>query len=130
MAAFDQYVNAVAMRESNMRNQAAGLGNMSSSLQNVAAQTGAPAAINPAEVPSIAGLASLQAGATNLSNVRQKQETANIKNLPKYMSSYRNYLQWRYPKRYGGGSSGSSLSNPYGDYDVPQLPGISGLPRQ
>jgi hypothetical protein len=127
MAAFDKYVNAIAMRESAMRDQAAGLGNMSGSLQNVAAQTGAPSAINPAEVPSIAGLASLQAGATNLSTGREKEQVKTVKNLPKYMSAYKNYLQWRYPTRYGSGGGG--LSNPYGDYDVPGLPGITGVPQ-
>lgn len=126
---YDQYVNAIAMRESGLRNQAAGLSNMSSSLTDVAASTGAPAAINPAEVPSISGLASMKAGVGDLSTVRERKEKSQIRNLPKYVSAYRNYLQWRYPSRYGGGSGGGApTSNPYGDYDVPPLPGISGRP--
>ena len=125
---YQQYVNAVAMRESGLRDRAAGLSNMSSSLSDVSSATGASSAINPMEVPSIAGLANLQAGVTELSKIREKQEKTQIKNLPKYVSAYRNYLQWRYPSRYGGGGGGAPVSNPYGDYDVPPLPGISGRP--
>lgn len=123
---FSKYANAIAMRESGLRDQLSGLSNMSSSLGDVAASTGAPAAINPGEVPSISGLASMQAGMTDMSNIRAKEQGGIVKNLPKYVSAYRNYLQWRYPTRYGGGSSSSAASNPYGDYDVPQLPGLTG----
>lgn len=124
---YTKYANAIAMRESGLRDQAQGLANMSVPLSEVGAQVNAPSAINASEVPSIAGLASMQAGVSNLSDIREKQNVRQVKNLPKYTTAYKNYLKWRYPTRYGGGSS-SSLSNPYGDYDVPQLPGITGLP--
>jgi hypothetical protein len=123
---FSKYANAIAMRESALQSQLAGLSNMSSSVQNVAASTGAPSAINPGEVPSVSGLASMQAGMTDISKIRAKQEGGVVRNLPKYVSAYNNYLRWRYPTRYGSGGSGSTASNPYGDYDVPQLPGLSG----
>lgn len=126
---YTQYVNAIAMRESGLRNQASALSNMSSSLADVSAQTGASSPINASEVPSIAGLANMKAGVGELSTIREKQEKKQIKSLPKYVSAYRNYLQWRYPTRYGGGGGGSApVSNPYGDYDVPPLPGITGRP--
>lgn len=124
--AFTKYANAIAMRESGLRDQAQGLSNISVPLSAVEAQVNAPSAINVNEIPSVAGLASMQAGVSNLSNIREKQNVKQVKNLPKYVSAYRNYLQWRYPTRYGGG--GGNTQNPYGDYDVPQLPGITGLP--
>lgn len=123
---YSQYANAIAMRESGLRDQAQGLANISVPLSAVEAQVNAPSAINVNEIPSVAGLASMQAGVSNLSNIREKQNVKQVKNLPKYVSAYRNYLQWRYPTRYGGGNG--STQNPYGDYDVPQLPGITGLP--
>ena len=123
---FTKYANAIAMREAGLRDRAQGLSNMTLPVQSVAQQTGASSPINPDEVPSIAGLASMRAGVSSMSDIRQKQNVKQVKNLPKYTSAYRNYLQWRYPTRYGGGSG--STQNPYGDYDVPQLPGITGLP--
>lgn len=129
MSQFRDYANSVAMREAGLRDRAEGLANMSSTLTDVAASTGAPAAINPAEIPSISGLASMRAGVSDLSSTRQTQQNRQIKNLPKYVSAYRNYLQWRYPTRYGRGSGGGvPASNPYGQYDVPALPGITGRP--
>lgn len=126
---FKNYVNAIAMREAGLRERAQGLSNMSLPLSEISTATGASSNINPAEIPSISGLASMRAGVSNLSNIRQGQQTKQIKNLPKYVSAYRNYLQWRYPTRYGSGSGGGMpVSNPYGDYDVPPLPGITGAP--
>ena len=99
---FAKYANSVAMREQALQTNASNALNMTSSLQSIADQTGMQGTINPADIPSVAGLANTQAGVTASSNLRSKNTTEAVKGLPSYIKSYSNYLRWRYPSRYGG----------------------------
>ena len=102
--AFARYANSVAMREAALQGDVTNTLNMDSSLQNIAARTGMQGTINPSDIPSVAGLANTQAYVTGSSKLRSTNTTATVKGLPGYVKSYRNYLRWRYPSRYGGGT--------------------------
>lgn len=99
---FARFANSVAMREAAFQGDTANTLNMEGALQGIAQRTGMQGTINPSEIPSVAGLANTQAYAVNSSNLRSAGTTATVKSLPGYIKSYRNYLQWRYPSRYGG----------------------------
>ena len=109
---FAKYANSVAMREQALQTNASDALNMTSSLQSIANQTGMQGTINPADIPSVAGLANTQAGVSASSNLRSKNTTQMVKGLPGYIKSYNNYLRWRYPSRYGG-KTGTNYSTDY-----------------
>jgi hypothetical protein len=92
------------MREAELQGNTANTLNMNNSLQGIAERTGMQGTINPLEVPSVAGLANTQAYIAGSSKLRSADTTAKVKGLPGYVTSYRNYLRWRYPSRYGGGT--------------------------
>ena len=117
---FNEYANAIASREQGLRGEAADIANMSGSVGN----------INPNEVPAVGALANQQAQAGALSKIRESSSKASAKRMPKYVSAYRNYLQWRYPNRYGGGSGTDYTNTNTGgnSYSVPDLPAITGIP--
>jgi hypothetical protein len=98
---FGDYANAVAMRELGLREDTTNALNMTSSLKDISAKTGMGGTINPSDIPSVAGLASQQAGIKSSSMNRANRTNEAIDALPGYVSSYRNYLRWRYPSRYG-----------------------------
>jgi hypothetical protein len=89
------------MRELGLRQDTTNTLNMTSSLQDIATKTGMQGTINPSDIPSVAGLASQQAYIDTTSTNRASRANAAIDSLPGYVSSYRNYLRWRYPSRYG-----------------------------
>ncbi|CAB4182854.1 hypothetical protein UFOVP1083_22 [uncultured Caudovirales phage] len=105
---FANYANSIAMREQQLQTNTSNALNMTSSLQNIANQTGMQGTINPEDIPSVAGLANTQAGVAASSNLRSKNTTEMVKGLPSYVKSYSNYLRWRYPSRYGIKKSTSS----------------------
>ena len=121
---FSEYANALAMREKEFRGTSPNIAAMSGPMASIEAQTGAPSTINPQEIAAISGLANLQAVANTQSTQRQKEGTRLAKRMPKYVKSYRNYLQWRYPARYGGGSSGGSGFTGGSDFTIADLPPI------
>lgn len=125
---FSKYANAVAMRESALRQQAANIANMGSTIQQMGVQTQAPGQINPAEIPTVAGLANLQATAQTQSSLRAERAKTTTARLPAWQKSYRSYLQWRYPSRYGGGNT-YNYTAPAGSYTpsvaIPKLPAIT-----
>lgn len=104
---FNQLANSVAMREGALREQTPNILNMSGTLQDIGAQTGAPGNIQAGEIPSVMGLASQQAYVNTASQARETAAKRQAKQLPAYVSSYRNYLKWRYPSRYGGKKTGN-----------------------
>lgn len=110
---FTRFANAVAARETALRESTPDVLNMGPSLQSIAAQTGAPGAINANEIPSVAGLANQQAYINTSSLARQANTAEQVKQMPGYVSSYRAYLKWRYPSRYGKKSSGTNYSTDY-----------------
>lgn len=107
---FGDYADAVAMRELGLRQDTTNALNMTGSLQDIAAKTGMSGTINPSDIPSVAGLASQQAGIKSSSMNRANRTNDAIDALPSYVKSYSNYLRWRYPSRYGikQGTTGSS----------------------
>jgi|LakMenEpi03Aug12_release.lakeMendotaPanAssembly.Ray.scaffolds.fasta_scaffold721042_2 hypothetical protein len=117
---FNEYANAIASREQGLRGEAANIANMSGSMDN----------INRSEVPALGALANQQAQAGALSTIRESSSKASAKRMPKYVSAYRNYLQWRYPNRYGGGGGTDYTNTNTGgnSYNVPDLPAITGIP--
>jgi hypothetical protein len=123
MAAFQQYRDSVAMREQAFREQNPNRLNISSLLQpGQGTPSSPPSAINPNEIPSVGALANMQAISNTQSTARQDQNRAAIKRLPQYVDAYKNYLKWRYPTRYGGGSGNASGGPALSGYDVPGLP--------
>lgn len=122
---YENLANSMAMREQTFRSNAENVASMATPISDIAAQTGAPSAINQNEIASIAGLANIKAVAQNQSTARETLGQTTAKRMPKYVESYRNYLRWRYPSRYGGGAStGGSL----GSYTVPSLGSIKQAP--
>lgn len=105
--AFARYANSVAMREGALQADTANALNMTSSLQSIGERVGMQGTINPTDIPSVAGLANTQATVTASSKLRSKNTATSAKNLPAYVDSYRNYLRWRYPSRYGGKTGGN-----------------------
>jgi hypothetical protein len=103
---FARYANSVAMRESELRTNAANALNMDSSLQDIGQRVGGT--INAADIPSVAGLANTQANVSASSNLRATNSANVVKSLPAYVDSYRNYLRWRYPSRYGNKKTSSN----------------------
>lgn len=118
---FSKYANALAMREQEFRGGSANIANMAGPLQSIAAQTGAPSNIDPSEIASVAGLANIQAVANNQSSEREKAGKRTVKRMPSYVKAYKNYLQWRYPTRYGGSSGYYGGGS---DFDVSPLPDL------
>ena len=118
---FSKYANALAMREQEFRGKSANIANMAGPLQSIAAQTGAPSNIDPSEIASVAGLANIQAVANNQSSEREKAGKRTVKRMPSYVKAYKNYLQWRYPTRYGGSSGYYGGGS---DFDVAPLPDL------
>jgi hypothetical protein len=118
---FSKYANALAMREQEFRGGSANIANMAGPLQSIAAQTGAPSNIDPSEIASVAGLANIQAVANNQSSEREKAGKRTVKRMPSYVKAYKNYLQWRYPTRYGGSSGYYGGGS---DFDVAPLSDI------
>ena len=111
---FTRFANAVASRESALRESTPNVLNMTGSLQDIAAKTGSPGGpIQASEIPSVAGLASQQAYINTSSLARQASTKEQVKQMPAYVSSYRNYLMWRYPSRYGKKSSGTNYSTDF-----------------
>jgi hypothetical protein len=98
---FGDYANAVAMRELGLRQDTTNTLNMTSALQDIATRTGMAGTINPSDIPSVAGLANQQASIKSSSINRAGRTDAIVDSLPGYVTSYRNYLRWRYPSRYG-----------------------------
>ena len=98
---FGQYADAVAMRELGLRQDTTNALNMTNSLQDIATKTGMQGTINPSDIPSVAGLANQQASIKSTSMNRADRTDAVVDSLPGYVTSYRNYLRWRYPSRYG-----------------------------
>jgi hypothetical protein len=125
MPPFARFSNEIAAREAALQADLANVANMSGSLSSIAAKTGNPSAVySQSEVPSIGGLANMQATTNTLSNQRVTNSKNQIKDLPGYVKSYRSYLQWRYPTRYGsGGSDYSTTPNGSYGYDIPDLTG-------
>ena len=93
--------------ESALRENIATLANINPALSQISQQTGGPADIPANEIPSIGALANMQAIGQSTSQARSNQANALINSLPQYTKGYRAYLKWRYPSRYGGGSSNS-----------------------
>ena len=124
---YRQLAEQVATREAAFSENMTGQANMGASLGQYGAQTGAPGAINPQEIPSVAALANYKAIAQTASQEREANMQSRRKQLPSYVDAYRKYLKWRYPTRYGGGSGGStpgSLTN----YQIPDIP-LPSLPQ-
>lgn len=108
---FATYANSVAMREAALQSNSNNALNMRSSLQNIANQVGMQGTINPSDIPSVAGLANTQAGINASSKLRTENSKNVVGNLPSYVKSYRNYLRWRYPSRYGSKTSTNYTSD-------------------
>lgn len=120
---FKDYAASIAARETALREQTPLRLNMAAELQGIGEQTGAPGKIEASEIPSVMGLASQQAYIDTSSKAREATANRMTKDLPKYVSAYRNYLKWRYPTRYGGKSGGTSYSTNYstGGMNIPDL---------
>lgn len=120
----------INQREAAFRADAERIANMAPSLQQIAASVGSDQGLNPGEIPTVGYLANMKATAKQASTNRTDRSNAAINNLPSYINSYRTYLKWRYPKRYGGGSGDYSYStaayNPWGG--LLQMPGITDIP--
>ena len=110
---FGDYANAVAMRELGLRQDTTNTLNMTSALQDIATRTGMGGTINPSDIPSVAGLANQQASIKSSSMNRADRTDAVVDSLPGYVTSYRNYLRWRYPSRYGIKKAKASSSPNY-----------------
>lgn len=98
---FGAYADAVALREHSLRQNTTNTLNMTNSLQDIATRTGVQGTINPTDIPSVAGLANQQANIQSTSTNREGRSSDVVASLPGYVTSYRNYLRWRYPSRYG-----------------------------
>ena len=124
---FSTLANAMAMREQGFRGGTENIAQMAGPMESIAAQTGAPAAINPSEIASVAGLANIKAVSNEQSTQRENTMNRQAKRMPSYVKAYRNYLQWRYPTRYGrgGGGGGGALSS----FTVPSLPSLAAPPQ-
>ena len=126
-----QLAQEVANREIAFRGQLPGQLNMTDSLATIGQQTGAPGAINPSEIPSVAALANLRASAQTASHDRESLIKTRRKQAGSYINAYNKYLKWRYPSVYGGGSSGGGGGSPLPSYELPALsvPTLPGLNR-
>lgn len=115
----------VATREAGFRENVGGITDMNTSLTQFSAQTGAPGTLDYGEIPSVAGLANFKAVAETASQQREDSVDRRRKQLPSYVSSYRKYLKWRYPTRYGdrGSQTYSGVNLP--QFEIPDIP----LPR-
>lgn len=118
---YRKLAEAVATREGAFRDDLAGRANMGESLTAIGQQTGAPGAINPAEIPMTAVLANMRATAQTASQEREAYAKSQRKAMPSFVKSYRNYLKWRYPGTYGSGSSGTGSGSYIPSYELPQL---------
>jgi hypothetical protein len=123
---YSKLANAMAMREQGYRSTAENTANMAGPMQSIAAKTGAPSQIDPSEIASIAGLANIKAVSNEQSTQRETAMNRQAKRMPSYVKAYRNYLQWRYPTRYGGGGGGGGALS---SYTVPSLPPIAAPPQ-
>lgn len=107
MVAFGRFNPMAEKGEENLRNLAEKAANMTGQMGQIEQQTAAPAPINTAEIPAVAALANLQASVGRSSTSRETTAKELTARMPKYVSSYRNYLKWRYPNVYGGGRNRS-----------------------
>lgn len=122
---YKNLANSIAMREQGFRGNAENVAKMDAPLSSIGAQTGAPSAINPNEIASIAGLANIKAVSQTQSTQREQLGQRTAKRMPQYVKAYRNYLKWRYPSQYGGGGSSGGV---LGSYTVSPLPDIQPAP--
>lgn len=121
---FSRFANATEQRELEMQAKLANISNMTGSLSDIAAQTGLTGgSIDSSAIPSVGGLANMKATGGTLSNQRIINSKNQIKGLPGYVKSYRSYLQWRYPSRYGAGTDYSVTPNTNNGYDIPDITG-------
>lgn len=130
---YTSYSKKVAEREKNLQSGLSNVFNLTGETADIAAKTGGPTNLDLYSIPSVAGLASQKAYLESRSKARTKQAKSLTKWLPSYQKSYREYLKWRYPTRYGGGSGSSNVyGGPTEDVNVPipPLPGLTGMPRQ
>lgn len=116
---YSRFSSSVAGNEASFRGGIENISNMSGGLQDIAARTGADQ-ITSEGIPSIGGLANMKANVGTQSNLRQSNVTRQVKGLPAYASGYRQYLMWRYPNRYGSGSS-SAYTTDFG-IGTPSIP--------
>ena len=129
MPPYQKYADALAMREQAFREQNPNRMNISGMLQpGQGTPSSPPSAINPNDIPSVGALANMQAISGTQSTARETQGKAAVKRLPQYVDAYRNYLKWRYPTRYGGGS-GYTTGGSLGSYEVPGIPDPLAPPR-
>ena len=110
---FGQYADAIALRELGLREDTTNALNMTGSLQDIATKTGMQGTFSPSDIPSVAGLANQQASIKSTSMNRAERADDVIDSLPGYVNSYRNYLRWRYPSRYGIKKAKTSSSPNY-----------------
>ena len=133
MVAFGRFNTMATKGEENLRDLAEKAANMTGQMGQIEQQTGAPAPINTAEIPAVAALANMQASVGRSSTNRETAAKDLTARMPKYVSSYRNYLKWRYPNVYGGGKSkGGSLTPVTGGMTpaqiIPDLPSLGSAP--
>lgn len=133
MVAFGRFNTMATKGEENLRSLAEKAANMTGQMGQIEQQTGAPAPINAAEIPAVAALANLQASVGRSSTQRETAAKALTARMPKYVSSYRNYLKWRYPNVYGGGKGkGGGLTPVTGGMTpaqiIPDLPSLGSAP--
>lgn len=123
MPPFARFSNEIAAREAALQSDISNITNMSGSLKNIAAQTGNPSAVySESDIPSIGGLANMKATTNTMSNQRMTNSKNQVKDLPGYVKSYRSYLKWRYPSRYGGGTTDySTTPNTSYGYNIEDL---------
>lgn len=124
---YNDLANSIAMREQGFRGNAENIAKMDTPLTAISAQTGAPSAINPNEIASIAGLANIKAVTQNQSTQREALGKTTASRMPKYVKAYRNYLKWRYPSQYGGGGSTGGVLSSYTVADLPDIAPVPGM---
>lgn len=123
----------INQREAALRRDVENIADMPPTLQQIAVSTGAPGDINPGEIPTVGYLANLKAAAQTSSQARANRANVTINNLPGFKKSYRSYLEWRYPSRYGKKSTGKTYdysNEPYNPYGGLTMPDITGMPGQ
>lgn len=123
----------INQREAALRRDVENIAYMPPTLQQIAKSTGAPGEINPGEIPTVGYLANLKATAQQMSQSRANRANVTINNLPSFKKSYRNYLEWRYPTRYGKKSTGNTYEysqEPYNPYGGLMMPAITQIPGE
>lgn len=120
----------INQRESTFRTTAENIANAAPTIQQLAAGTGAGEGFNPGEIPTVGYLANLKANVQQASKSRTDAANTTISGLKPYIRAYRQYLQWRYPKRYGKESTGYTITGTsnYDPYSGLKLPPITEAP--